>query len=469
VVTPLLLDGLGAAAYGTWVVILQVVTQLSLLDLGVTPVLSRRVAHAEGADDEGAAARSVGAASRLLLAQQGVLVLGSIALVAFAPDTWDGPALVVLVSGAVLTFPLRAFAGLLRGKQDFQFVSLSSMAGWCVQTVLAVVLVLTGHGLSSLAVAWSAGQLVTVALDAWRVTRRHGSLLGRLREHPSRLEVVSLWREGGWVSLNRLLQSGARGIDVVLVDRILGGAFVASYAMTSRPALIGQSFVLLALPFLAPGLAQLRGSQNRVGIQRAISAVLSGMLVLQGAVATVVLTCAEEFVRLWVGPELFAGRDVLVAGLLATTCVAFAAPLSAALFAVGLERRTVVANATEAAAFLGLAAILSPSLGLASLGLASASAIVIGRLPWVLAALSRELDSLSTTVWRPLVRWALRAAIPIAFGALLGPYVVGHGWVALVVAGLGSLLFYAACLWREVRAGPLQPYCEQLLVGLSGR
>lgn len=468
-VTPLLLHTLGTEEYGTWVVLLQVVTQLSLLDLGVTPVLTRRVAQADGAGDPDAGSRWVSAAGRAMVVQQVALTTIGLVLIGFAPAQWRGPTLVILVGGTLVTFPLRAATALLRGRQEFRFITLSSMAGWATQTGLAVALVLHGFGLWSLAAAWCAGQVMQLGLDVGRLLRAHRPLLGRLRSKPTRDDLGALWREGLWVTLNRVLQAMARGLDVLLVDRVVASAAVAPYAMTTRPALIGQSFVLLALPFLSPGLAELRGSGDRAGIQRAISAVLSGMLVLQGLFAVVVLACAEEFVRLWVGSALFAGRDVLLASVFVTTAISFAAPLSVALFAVGLERRTVIANGSEALLFLGLAWLLCPALGAAGVALASGLAIVLGRLPWVLHALAGELDSASTTVWRPFARWLLRAAPAIALAGVVGPYVVGRGWTILVFTALGVAAAYATIVWSEVRSGPLHPYAERLLVWVRRR
>src|SRR4051812_21671466 len=139
VLTPYIYRRLGGDGFGTWSVMLTLVTVASLIEYGFATGISKFVAEHTGRDDR-QALRSTLRASVTMMSIVGVLVAG---LTVAAGFLLDGPAasqyqddfrhgMFVIAGALLLRFPCAAYLGALEGKQRFDLANLS----WAVVTVL---------------------------------------------------------------------------------------------------------------------------------------------------------------------------------------------------------------------------------------------------------------------------------------------------------------------------------------------
>ena len=123
--TPFLLGRVGAHDYGLWLVALQVLAYVALLDVGVVALLPRETAFATGrralTGDGTELPRLVGETARLVLWQTPAAALVAAAVWFSIPEEWAAlrAPLGVALAAFVVLFPARVFQAVLQGLQDF--------------------------------------------------------------------------------------------------------------------------------------------------------------------------------------------------------------------------------------------------------------------------------------------------------------------------------------------------------------
>src|SRR5215208_5460210 len=165
--TPVLLARVGQHQYGLWLVGLQLLGYLHLLDLGVIGLLPRETAYASGRVITGESPEvltdTVTRIRGVIRWQVPAVVMVTAAAWGLLPASWEelrAPLTWVLVFFA-LTFPMRAYHALLQGLQDLVFLGQVQLAAWAGGTAVLIALVLNGSGLGALAAGWLVNQVIT--------------------------------------------------------------------------------------------------------------------------------------------------------------------------------------------------------------------------------------------------------------------------------------------------------------------
>ena len=189
--TPFFLGRLGQHDYGLWLVGLQILAYLALMDFGVVALLGRATAYATGRaggiDKAADLPDVIGQTVRLVLWQVPLVVLVACAVWRFMPAAWSplqGPLGLVLIVFVVM-FPIRALGAVLQGLQDLAFVGKVQLGTWLTGTVVTVAAVVAGRGLPSLALGWVVAQTLAGAFWAYRLRRRFPGTF------PARLPALS--------------------------------------------------------------------------------------------------------------------------------------------------------------------------------------------------------------------------------------------------------------------------------------
>jgi hypothetical protein len=188
--TPVLLARVGAEQYGLWLVGLQLLGYLYLLDLGVVGLLPRETAYASGrvltGEPPALLAATVSRIRGVIWWQVPAVVVVTVTAWALLPASWEPlrtPLTWVLLFFAA-AFPTRAYHALLQGLQDLVFLGQLQLAAWGTGTAVLVALVFSGIGLPALAAGWLVTQGITVAACWWRI-RRYGRRARRRSAGPT--------------------------------------------------------------------------------------------------------------------------------------------------------------------------------------------------------------------------------------------------------------------------------------------
>lgn len=477
--TPFVLSRVGQHDYGLWLVAVQVLAYLMLVDFGVVALLPRETAFATGraageGGDGGSAElpRVVGQTARLVLWQMPFVVAAAGALWFLLPARWDElrPPLALVLATFVVMFPLRIFPAVLQGLQDLKFTAQAQTCAWLAGTATTVALVVAGYGLWALAAGWAVAQLSVTPVLVYRLRRRFPEAwpsagLSRLPWAAARAKLAS----GFWVSLNQIAVVLLFGTELVIIGHVLGPAAVVPYALTGKLANVFANQPQMLMQLAMPALSELRAGGRREDLARVCVALSQAMLLMSGAVVCVVLATNEGFVRWWVGSGQYGGFGLTALVLLNMLLRHFNLTVGYVLFSCGMERRLAITALADGLVTTGAVLLLTSQFGLTGAAAGLVVGVCVVSLPANLLGLASANAVPAGALLRALAPWFWRfAPLALAAGAW-GRHFVPETFpalaaTALVVAG-AYLVVMLPVTWRE----PLGTYVRPRLAPLAAR
>jgi len=460
--TPFVLHHLGQHSYGLWLVGLQILSYVMLMDFGIVALLPRETAYATGRAIRGTPGGDlpevIGRSAWIVLYQTPLVAAAVVVIWFNMPATWyevRGPVMVVLVGFTVL-FPLRIFQAVLQGLQDLAFFTRMQMISWAIGTLLTIVLVLRDFNLYALGIAWLAQQTIGTAIAFYRLRSRFPGVLPSRLPSISARELLRSMTSGFWVSVSQLAQVLVGGSDFLLVGRMLGANAVVPYSCTQKlvAALRNQPYMIMEVA--APGLSQMKTSESHERIFQVSSALTLGMLTLAGAVSCVTLAVNQSFVNWWIrgqfgGVRLSAALVVLALLRHWNTTVVYS------IFALGYERRISITTLIDGAVTLGLGFVLVEWMGPIGAPLGGILAVCLVSLPANLWALAREVEVPVVRIMTSLWPWFWRFALLASGAGILGLVSQANlAYVAGVTCFTGAL--YGAVMFPMLMNSPLYAY-----------
>lgn len=468
--TPFLLRKLGQRDLGLWVAATQILGYLALLDLGVAALLPREVAIITGdTSRESRTARLV----HLLRASFGAAtVQAAVAAIAAVGLVWSvgghtpglGPPLALALAAFVLLFPPRLFVGVLQGLQDLAYVGRIQLLAWAGGTGVSVLLVLMGWRLFALATGWAVGQAIAAIGCYLRVRTLEPEATDALSTPAGWSSVVGRISAGAWVSVGQVAQVLVAGSDALVVATVAGPAAVVPLSCTSKLAAVLNNHPYVLVHTAAPALAELRVSAPAAHVLDVCMALSRSVLVLSGGLACIILVANPTFVRLWVGPEQYAGTSITVAVVALMMARHLNVTIAQLLFCFGHEKRLAITGLLDGLVGVTGMWLAVPRFGLVAAPLAQLAAVCVVSLPYHSYLLGRTLGPGSARMYlASIAGWFWRGAVPLAAGGawvIVGPTgSIGGTAGVLVAIGAGYLLFMLPLL----RQDPLRRYVERLL------
>ena len=451
--TPFLLRRIGQHDFGLWLVATQILGYLMLLDFGVVALLPRETAYATGrtlqSGDEHDLAHTIGRFRRVVRWQVPLVLLAAIGVWVALPAEWaelKWPFVAILIT-FVTTFPLRIYHAALQGLQDLAYLGRVQLVAWAAGTLLTVLMVFQGVGLSALVAGWIVTQLATAGACGWRL-RRH--FAQGWMESPPEVpwpEARTLLGRSTWVSVAQIAQVFLNGTDVLLIGKMLGPAAVVPYSCTGKLVSVLTNHPYLLMQAASPALSEMRTAERRERLAEVTTALTRAMLILSGAVTCLIVAVNQGFVTWWVGQRQFGGwwlTLALVGAMLArhvnTTAVY-------SLFAFGHERRLSITSLADGAVTLAVSALLVWRYGLIGAPIGSMLGVVAVSLPANFVALSRETGVTPLHVVWELRGWVVRFAIAsvacLAIGRLIQP---ASFWPLAMTGALAGVVYVGLML-----------------------
>ncbi len=455
---------LGQHEYGLWLVGLQIVAYLGLLDLGVVALLPREAAFASGREPgpggRSAVAALVGDASQLVLCQTPVLVLLAVGAGALVAHRWDGllPAVSVILAAYVAGFPLRIFAATLQGLQDLAFLGWVQLGAWAAGMAASVALLLLGWGLLALAAGWAVTQLAPPAACWLRLRARHPGALPRGSARLTWPAASAYLAKSLWVSLSQVTMLLINGADVLIIAAALGPARVVPYVLTGKLAAVAANLPYTIAHTAGPGLSEMRVREPRERLAEVTGALTQGVLLASGLAAVVVLALNHAFVRWWVGPAQFGGQALTVLFVALMVLRHWGTTLVYTAYSFGRERATALIGIGEGVVAAGVTLLLVPRVGIAGGALGALAGAVLVTLPLTLRVVAREVGTGVGAVVAPLLPWLARLAGPLVVAAALTLAWTPGNVFTLAAAGAALAGLYVLVMHRLALRPPLRAF-----------
>jgi O-antigen/teichoic acid export membrane protein len=452
VVSPILVQRLGEERYGVWTLVVSFAGYLAILDLGIHAAIVRLVSL-HSARGEGQAVERVFSTALAALAVLGTLAF-AVMLVAgeFFGELFDldltpeRSRLLFLVIGidiaANLVFTL--FLGTLSALQVFLKVNLLGTLAAVLKSVAIVLLLERGHGLMTLALVQLGANLLRHGLQ-FLVLRQSAPTL-RFRLSSCSSEVLrQLLRYGIYGLLITLALRFQASTSPLLIGRSVSVAAVTSYAI---PASILEQLEKLALAAIAV-LIPLVSSREAVGqVERNRSLYTRGTryaLLALLPVLFVLFTVGDDFLRLWMGPQL-ESRSADVLQILLVGYAAALPQLMAHGILKGLSRHRGLALllCLQALANLALSLVLVHDYGVLGVSLGLTLPLLLVNLVLLPAYTCRVLGIGYFGYLQSSYAPVLTLALPLAGLAwYIQPQVESYGELALYAALVTSVTFAA--------------------------
>lgn len=470
---PFTLRILGARLYGLWLASGELIAYAGFTEMGILVTLPWLIAEADGRGDRDRMRQllSTGVAASALTGI-GAGIVAFALWIAFPLILRVGPVdqrmlrgpLLVLAIAACLANPLRVFGAVTTALQDVRFNGIVSFIEWLLGFVLCVAMLLRGWGLYALAIS---AVLPAFLSRLWTL----------LRVRIIAPDLLHGWTRPSWAEIHRMFAEGLGmwfagwGWKLIsasdsLVLGILGRpTAVAALACTTKmeQALVNLSWVPCDSGLV--GLAQLSGEGHRQRLRDALVVMIRVYLALAGAVACVVLAVNPAFVRVWVGPALYAGglANGLIAVLAITTT--FGHAIAVVPSVLGERMRIGVATLVSGLIHLALAFVLGMRFGIAGIVLAGiiSHGVVFCALAWrsfARATGTTEL-ALAVDVVRPWI-WRLAPLLLLAF--LAGRLIATPPLVVTVAAG-GAIAAFVMLVMRPLyfEFGPVRHLYDRVV------
>lgn len=455
VMTPFLVHSLGKNRYGIWVLAINLVLYLEVLEFGFARTTIKFVAEHDARGDREGVKRSI-ATSFGVLSIPGLLALTlGIALAALFPTLFHlAPALatparvicLLLAFDLALSIPSDTFGGTLSGLQHWDLLNMTLIGVSVSQAVAWVIVLRSGGGLTELGI-------VTVALSLLGQLSRFLLVRGLIGPVPlsrdridrrlaKRFTALSIW-----FFMRDVSEIVVQRIDTFVVGIVVGVAQAGIYAVGQKLSLLVERMVMPALDAFFPRAAELYAKEDTEGLRDTITAGTRIALGIAGPVCLTLAVLAGPAIRIWVGASFRAAAPVVV--FLSSTMAIEAAVQAglSALHGVGEARAPALILGGEATVNLTLSVILGTTMGLQGVALATLLASALFNLFVLLPYICRRFEMSLGRFLAVLVRTHAPAAA--AAGGVAWLVTRDHigTLLHLLAAGAAIAVTYLAVFW----------------------
>lgn len=456
VTLPYMVAGLGTTWYGVWVTLSSIIGSYYLLDLGFSAGVMRYVAQALGTNDHERANVVVTTALVVYTALAAVLLVVTAVLVAAVPLLVDSPPDVTAVRVALalggfslsVSFPAKAFAGIIQARIRYDLLSVVSGA-LTVATAIAIVITLRrGGGIVAVAVITTlftqGGNLAYVLISR--------SLLPTLRirrKYADRVLFRELLRFSSWAFLIDLANQLRYRVDALTVAWLFSAGAVTHFSIGARLTEYVLNALGQATNFATPVLTQLDAAGRRDALKDAVLFLtrLNALLAIYGIVMLSMFS--GPFILRWMGPE-YEGSSVIAIALAFGFFFDYVHyPITNVMYAMSRHQRLAWMNMVEAVLNVGCSVALSFRYGILGVALGTSIPLVFMRAvfvgPWGCHLVGLAPGTFYYSMGRPV-------ALGLASGACAFVAVKALGirpdyfWL-LVDAGIATCVFWPIALF----------------------
>jgi len=453
VLPPLYLKHISAEVYGAWLASGNLLAWLSALDPGVSAALQQRIGHAYGEQAREKVGRWIGAGVLVsVVLCLTIIVVGLsvesvlLGLLDLPEDLEIGPlysAFTMAVIATALTMASFSYGSMAYGLQGTFAVGFVQVAGTGASIGVTIFFVLSGDGVVAIAkgmifraVFWFLGCSIYLS---WRAHRE------AIKISFSRKELRELVRLTGFTSLGRLGGTLINHMDSFAVTRYLGAETTVALEMTRRAPAGARPIIQRLSNAVMPSISNLDGQGEHEKLARILSRMLAIMGWATGLFVAGFACLNQDFVRLWVGPEYFAGHSINILVLAALSLSMFVAIFSNLCMALGNIEGNSVIRFIESLVFAAALYIGVKNFGLMGAVVAPIIAkLLVGA--WYYPRAFAALVDLEPGVLLRLGKEVFKAFIVASILSLLFYQWPSGGWFSFALAGFSLAVTYILTL-----------------------
>ncbi|AHJ96408.1 lipopolysaccharide biosynthesis protein [Hymenobacter swuensis] len=443
--TPLMVKYLDKDAYGLSIIFFQIVNYLALFDFGLSSAVIRNLALHRGDDEHNRLmVNRIMSTGVLVAAGFGLLVavLG-ISLAPLLPKAYDlrpelaAPAVPIVITLSLLVggqFIQRGLGGIFFAHHRQALIATPIFAVNLLTTGLTLLLLWRGVGLWTFVYANLFQLFGNGVVQIWLLKRYYPNVRISPKFYDKAL-THSMLGYGFFMFLHGLATQVILYTDRLVIGKVLSLTLVAVFSLTVRIPEVGMNLLGRVTENALPAVAEIVVHEGSARARVYFHRMMLLIVVMSLAAFWLMLALDEWFIRLWVGPDFFAGQQVLVLALIIMVQQTITRTGVFFLNAKGIARPLSFAAMIEAALNLVLSIGLGYKMGM--------SGILLGTI----------LAALFTSVW--YVPYLLRKHLEISMmdslvRPILGPTVgVSAAGIAIyfLIRALDAVPFFNNWLW----------------------
>lgn len=452
---PLVLLKAGQETLGAYVILMQAVGYLTLLDMGFSLAIARYLPQAYAQEDKGDRFKIVIVTGRsfLLLSNTlfaaAALVLSAFldSLVHFSPQIGSQARLGLVIVGiwAVIRTPWAMYGPGLLATQNLARANMIATASNAARLAFALTAVSMHTGLVGLMLANVLGEMLGLTLYTYHFKRKYKDEANKwgIPDKSLFLEMAlygakAMFINAGW----RLIALS----DNLVVGYLRGAVAASVYYTTQMPATLGYNLVNRLSDNFGPAINELHAKADMstlrsfyLGLHRYTALVVAPM-------ALGLLLLNERAITLWVGPSQYAGS--VMTGALATFMVLICMAHVNVVFVMAAGRIEIFGVLTlfEGLVNLGLSFWLGSAIGISGVMVATAIAALITSSYLQV----RNMREMHISMMQYLQTCLLPAVLPsiglVSTGLSLQKWTISHGWGAFIVTVIFCITVYSGLM-----------------------
>jgi len=377
ILTPIIIRYLGQTAYGLWAILYSIVGYFALFDFGLNTAVAKYTAEYRARDQRDRLSKLVSTTFAVFIGISCLIVLICIAMAPFIPGLFKIPE--DLVSEGRTTFLIMGFnvglillagvfGNIIYGHQRVDVWKIFSIIQLLANAVLTIVLLRSGAGLTGLAAASMASTMILISLYLLFLRRsEYGIVID------PRLADLKIFKETAPYSIRTFILGITNRLvhytDYIVIGIFLGAASVAPYEIVYKLCFMATYLFSVVSSTMFPKFSNLYALGDAEGLRGLYLKTVKVSVAIMTPVAICLFFWGGEFIGLWVGPENFAGTEILFVLVLLNINHGIGSSAAALLQAIGKNREFVYSEVINAALNVGLSILLIKTMGLLGVAL----------------------------------------------------------------------------------------------------
>jgi O-antigen/teichoic acid export membrane protein len=451
---PFVVHSLGDRMYGFWALIGTFIGYYGLLDFGLTTAVSRHLAAAIGSEDR-EECNDVYSSALIIYSGVGLLaLLVTLLLAILSPLFIKNPedmslfwkVILILGINTAISFPIRAFGGILTAQMRFDILSLLQLLSLILRTILIVLVLSAGYKVLALAIATFLSGVPEKILSIY-YSKKNLPLIRFSAIEWKRDTARTLFSYSSFTFIAKMGDQLRFYLDSLVITAYVGLVAVTHYRIASYLSV--QFIILIASTtgVLQPLFSRLHGEENHEQIKKTFFLSSKISFCVTSFVGFGLIAWGKPFIERWMGSSYLDAYPCLVILVIGCTFDLWQSPSVSLLYGISKHHFYALFNCIEGVANLVLSLLLVKQYGILGVALGTAIPMALIRLIaqpiYVCRVASIEYREYVWKMGRSLLNVILSLALPFYVTVRF----IEPKYTVLMILGLVSIGLYSVSIW----------------------
>jgi len=452
ILTPLLINRLGAFYYGLWVLVGSVTDYYGLLDVGMRSTLFRFVTRCKGNNDRQGLNEVMSSALAIVLTISALALVLTAATIPWIPSFFAigssarplfREVMAILGLTVAVLFPGQLFGTYLSGSRRFDLYNFSTSGANILKLLLTILALRAGMGIIGVAAATLISSITNLLINFVMVRK----IDPELRFTPKLVSIARIRELFSFSFFAFLISIGDYlrfFTDSIVIGRVLSVALITPFSIASRIiSLVRHLLYGVAAP-LQGMMGELDGAERQEELKKFVLRSLRLTGVLTCVLVSLLALNGDWLIRRWIGDGFYDSYKLLLMLLLGYIIAMSQQPFADLLLIKGRHQLRGWWSIVEGLANLGLSIYWGHKYGLMGVALGTTVpmlAVQIFFQPWYALHVSKIsiADYFKESVVPPLVTLIGVMSFGIGLRLLVSPVALIAQFSVAVIESLAAL------------------------------